>query len=345
MDFRCFSRLDLEVPPPGALLTGANAQGKTTILEAVCMLVRLQSPRCRRMPNLARHGSPLFGIAGDPWEAERQVRWSREGMALSIEGETLPNRAAYLEDGGLIVWMGNEDLQLIRGPGEGRRRFLDFIGTQIDPSYRRARNRYGRALKAKNLLLKETSPRDAEIRAYEELLVEHGTVLMETRRHMISELQPLVQSAHRLISRSAEDVAMQYLPASGSDLRESIQQSRKREQRTRQSVVGPHRDDLSLRIHRMPASEFGSEGQQRTLALALKLAQGKLLAAIGNRTPIYLLDDIFGELDPTRRNALMSNLPDDAQKWITTTHLNWLEGTDASKLARFSVHRGNCHIG
>jgi DNA replication and repair protein RecF len=118
-------------------------------------------------------------------------------------------------------------------------------------------------------------------------------------------------------------------------------QARERETRLRQAVVGPHRDELDLRLHGMPAADFASEGQQRTLALALKLAQGKLLENRGGKLPIYLMDDIFGELDPGRRNALMSHLPPLAQKWITTTHLDWLRETpELEAMARFSVRNG-----
>jgi DNA replication and repair protein RecF len=341
MDFRCFQSLDLVVPAEGAILIGDNAQGKTSILEALCVLVRLHSPRSHRMATLARIGSKGFGIAGDPWGNERQLRHSREGLVLKVDDEPRRSQNAYLEDGGLVVWMGNEDLELVRGPGEGRRRYLDFLGAQIDPAYRRSWSRYRRALKAKNLLLKEGRPRDAEILSYEEIMVEHGTVMMETRARLIEELGPLAAEAQRTVSGRDEPLTLRYLPASGPDLRESMLQAKERETRMRQAVVGPHRDDLDLRLHGMPASDFASEGQQRTLALALKLAQGKLLEQRRGKPPVYLMDDIFGELDPGRRNALMGHLPPLAQKWITTTHLDWLKETpELADIARLRVKNG-----
>lgn len=343
MDFRCFPALDIEVPEAGAILTGDNAQGKTSILEAICVLVRLHSPRTHRMGTMTRIGSEGFGIAGDPWDGERQVRFSREGLFLKADGESRATKNAYLEDGGLVVWMGNEDLDLVRGPGEGRRRYLDFIGAQIDKRYRRSWSRYKRALQSKNLLLKEGRPRDAEILSYEEIMAEHGTVLMETRARLVEELSGLAADAQRAVSGRDETLTLQYLPASGVDLRESMLQARERETRMRQAVVGPHRDDLALRIQGMPAADFASEGQQRTIALALKLAQGKLLESRGGRAPIYLMDDIFGELDPGRRNALMSHLPPGAQKWITTTSLGWLKETpELGEIRRFTVSGGKC---
>jgi DNA replication and repair protein RecF len=341
IDFRCFGSLDLEVPEPGVILMGDNAQGKTSVLEALCVLVRLHSPRTHRMTTLGRIGSKGFGIAGDPWGTERQVRYSREGLILKANEENFPNQARYLEDGGLVVWMGNEDLELVRGSGEIRRRYLDFLGAQIDPHYRRSWTRYRRALKAKNLLLKEVRPRDAEIFSYEEILVEHGKILTDARAKLVAELAPLVAEAQRAISGKDETLTLNYLPASGPDFRESLLQARERETRLRQAVVGPHRDELDLRLHGMPAADFASEGQQRTLALALKLAQGKLLEQRGGKLPIYLLDDIFGELDPSRRNALMNHLPEKAQKWITTTNLDWLQETPAlASLGRFRISDG-----
>jgi DNA replication and repair protein RecF len=328
-NFRCFDSLAIEIPPEGALFIGDNAQGKTSILEAVCTLVRLHSPRTNRLQTLTKISTSGFGIAGDPWQQERKIQHLQNTLSLHVEGEPRPSNTEYLADGGLIVWMGNEDLDLVRGPGETRRRFLDFIGAQLDPKYRTAYTRYRRALKAKNLLLKEPKLRLPELLAYEEILIEHGTHLVHARQQLIADLTPLATAAQLAISgRNNEALTLHYLPASGPSLKDSILQARQRETATRQAVVGPHRDDLAIRLHGMPASDYASEGQQRTIALALKLAQGDLLHQRSSKTPVYLLDDIFGELDPHRRTALLHHLPPHAQKWITTTHLDWLKSAD-----------------
>lgn len=340
-NFRCFAALSMEAPPEGAILIGDNAQGKTTILEAVCMLVRLHSPRSNRFNTLTKFSSPGFGIAGDPWGQERKIRNLPKGLSLEVDGEERKSRTAYLADGGLVVWMGNEDLALIRGPGEARRHYLDFLGAQLDPKYRTAFTRYRRALRAKNLLLKEPRLRLPELLAYEEILIEHGTCLTESRQRLVEEISPFVAAAQLDISGKNESLTLSYLPASGPSMKDSILQARQRETATRQAVIGPHRDELSIRLHGMPASDFASEGQQRTIALALKLAQGDLLHKRCAKSPIYLLDDIFGELDPARRNALLRHLPPNAQKFITTTHLGWLEHTEAiSRLPVLEVREG-----
>lgn len=331
----------MEAPPEGVVLIGDNAQGKTSLLEAVCTLVRLHSPRSNRFNTLTKFSTPGFGIAGDPWGQERKIRQASKGLQLEVEGETRKSRTEYLADGGLVVWMGNEDLALIRGPGEARRHFLDFLGAQLDPKYRTAYTRYRRVLKAKNLLLKEPKLRMPELNAYEEILIAHGTFLTESRRQLVEDISPFVAAAQLEISGKNEDLSLSYLPASGPSMRDSILQARQRETATRQAVIGPHRDEISIRLHGMPASDFASEGQQRTIALALKLAQGDLLHKRCANPPIYLLDDIFGELDPARRNALLRHLPPHAQKFITTTHLGWLKDTEAIPgLPVIEVHDG-----
>jgi DNA replication and repair protein RecF len=289
------------------------------------MLVRLHSPRTRRMPAMTRMGGGGgFGIAGDAWGMERRVRW-QGGLELAVDGETRDGPSTYLADGGLLVWMGNEDLDLVRGSAEGRRRYMDFVGSQIEPGYRVALARYRRALKAKNLLLKDPRPREDEIRSYEEVMIAAGTVLVESRARMVALLSPRASASQRQVSGKEEALGLEYRPAGGADLRAAMEQARERERRQRQSFVGPHRDDLLLTVNGLSAAEFASEGQQRTVALALKLAQGDALATARGSLPVYLIDDVFGELDPGRRNAVLHALPADAQKWITTTHLGWLE--------------------
>jgi DNA replication and repair protein RecF len=341
VDFRCFFGLALEIPPAGAVFTGDNAQGKTSILEAVCVLVRLHSPRTRRMPALTRIGALSgFGVAGEAWGMERRVRWEG-GLKLAADGEERDGPGTYLADGGLLVWMGNEDLDLVRGPAEGRRRYLDFIGSQIEPGYRSALARYRRALKAKNLLLKDPRPREDEIRSYEEVMIVEGDILVAARDRIVTQLTPRAAAAQRQVSGKEELLEVEYRPAGGHCLRAAMEQARERERRQRQSFVGPHRDDLLLSINGLAAAEFASEGQQRTLALALKLAQGETLAAARDSLPVYLIDDVFGELDPSRRNAVLHALPAKAQKWITTTHLGWLEEAHGlGGMARYSVRAG-----
>lgn len=341
VNFRCWAEFSLEMPETGGIFVGQNAQGKTSILEAVCILTRLHSPRTHKMGSMVQVHTSGFGVAGEVAEMQRKVRYQTDGMTYSVDDELRSGASDYLADGALVVWMGNEDLELIRGSGEIRRRYLDFMGSQWDLAYRRHFSRYRRAVKMKNALLKERMVDEKQIAAYEEIMIESGEALAEVRQRMIAELQQLAAAAQSAVSDTQESIQLEYKPAGSLTMRQSLQQAHERERRTRQSVVGPHRDDLLLHLNGLLASEFASEGQQRTLALALKLAQGTLLEQRSGRMPIYLLDDIFGELDRSRRNALMKALPISAQKWITTTALDWLEEDPAfQRLSKFSVSSG-----
>ena len=326
MNFRCFDALALEFPEAGAMIVGANAQGKTSILEAVCVLVRLHSPRSTRMGRMVQMETAGFGVAGNCWDADRQVRFSvSKGVEMKVDDEGVSKQSEYLRGGGLIVWMGNDDLDLVRGSGRVRRRYLDFLGCQLDPVYRDHLNRYSRVLKARNLLLKERVLRENEITAYTSLLVKYGEFLTNARSRLVSVLGPQASTAQSAVSACDERVGIEYVAGAGDDLAQSLEMTGERERHLGQTVVGPHRDELRLTINGMAAADYASEGQQRTLALALKLAQGEILQQEAGKMPVYLLDDIFGELDPGRRNALMAALPANAQKLITTTHIDWMD--------------------
>ena len=341
--FRCFDSLVIEPAPGASMFVGENAQGKTSILESVCVLLRLQSPRTSGIADLVKFESSGFGIEGDLGEARLSFTYMPSGRKrMMVDGDPQRRRGDYLANSGLVVWMANDDLNLVRGGGDPRRRYLDFIAAQVHPGYRVALRAYERALRARNFLLKrDARPNWDQIDAYTQLLVEHGTVLTDVRRDLVESLLPWAEEAQNRVSGKAEPLSLCYQAGGGDDLRASLAAARSEEARRRQTLVGPHRDDVVLSLHGMPASQFASEGQQRTIALALKLAQAKLLSALRGREPVMLLDDIFGELDPARRNALLGYLPERAQKWITTTHLDWARGTAFESAAVFRVAAGS----
>lgn len=343
LNFRCFDSLSLELPEEGALFIGHNAQGKTSILEAVCVLVRLHSPRAKSMRPMVRFANSEFGIAGEGWQKDLQVRYGRSGSKMLVEGEELKTQGEYLENGGLVVWMGNEDVELVRGSGGSRRHYLDFICSQLDAGYRRALSRYRRALKARNLLLKESRLREDSIQAYTEILIQNGEYVTASRKHVLDLLTPHLENAQKKISGRDELLTFDYLPGSGGDMVKAFELTAESERRQRQTLAGPHRDDFRILLNGMPAADYASEGQQRTISLAMKLSQGDVLRACGNKMPVYLLDDIFGELDPNRRNALMRYLPKSAQKLITTTNLDWLD-KDLSGWRRYLIESGEASI-
>jgi DNA replication and repair protein RecF len=338
-NFRCFELLMLKIPERGALFVGDNAEGKTSVLEAVCMLVRLQSPRVKRPKPMIRAGQTGFGVAGTCWEIERQVKYGRGGLSMRVEDKEELRQSDYFHDGGLIVWMGNDDLDLVRGTSEKRRKYLDFLGCQLDLHYRTALVRYRRALKLRNVLLKNQTVRESEISAYDTVLIQEGDYLSETRQRLLQQLEPWVGKAQLALGGGKETVQLEYKTGREEGMAQALQKSFERDRQLRQTMLGPHRDDIKLTLNGFGAEDYASEGQQRTLALALKLAQGDLLKRATPRMPIFLLDDIFGELDPKRRNAVIDYLPKDAQILITTTNLSWLDDKWQS-WKRFHVTNG-----
>jgi DNA replication and repair protein RecF len=307
------------------VFTGANAQGKTSILEAVCCLLRLQSPRTSSRKDLIRVESASFAVEGRFQGRKLLHSYDGSRRKLAVDGSESRKTRDYLESSGLVVWMGNDDLQLIKGSSENRRRYLDFIGAQIHPPYRPALKAYEKALRTRNFLLKAPSPNWAQIDAYGKILIDQGIILTAVRSALVTNLLPHAADAQEKVSGVSESLGLLYKDGSGEDYAAALRDSRHEERRLKKTVFGPHRDDLSISINGMTAGGFASEGQQRTVALALKLAQSRLLENRGGAPPIMLIDDIFGELDQARRNALLSYLPPGSQKLITTTFLDWAD--------------------
>jgi len=325
-NFRCFSLLEI-LPEPGAnFFVGANAQGKTSILEAVCVLLRGQSPRARSLNEAVRHSEAGFSLAGTVDATEMRFFWEGRKRALELNGG--PAGITDYFSLGRVVWFGNEDLTLITGAAGLRRRYLDFVGQQADAGYRNALARYNRAVSARNALLREgAESRIAELVAYEEVMAPDGEYLRESRGRLVKTLESHAAEAHARISAgAAESLAMLYEPSGGeAPMADELAAARERDLRLRMTTVGPHRDEITLLLCEKSAGRFASEGQQRTIALALKCAQQAVLLTAGGPPPVLLIDDIFGELDLERRRALLATFPSKAQWWVTATHLDWVE--------------------
>lgn len=322
-DFRCFERLRFEPTPGTNFVVGANAQGKTSILEAACVVARLQSPRTATLAEVVRHGQPGAAVDAHFGETHLHYRYEPPKRSLAIDSVSQSGSADYLRVA-RVAWFSNDDMEIIRGSGSKRRRYLDFLCAQLDPVYLRHLRAYDKALRSRNALLKDHRPR-REIEAFDSLLAENGDALAVARAAAAAALAPLVAQAARDIGGARESVAVRYVPGAAAPLAAALAATRTEETRLRQTVAGPHRDDLALEFDGMDAARFASEGQQRTLALALKLAQTRLLMARTGATPLLLIDDVFGELDPARRRNLLAHLPAEAQRLITTTHLDWLD--------------------
>ncbi|MDQ2867641.1 MAG: DNA replication and repair protein RecF [Verrucomicrobiota bacterium] len=332
-DFRCFESAVIDFAPDFNFFLGANGQGKTSVLEAACLLLRLQSQRTSTIAPAIRIGAKSFALRGQYDGHDLEFRY--RPLRRSVKFDDAEQRALgeYLQLA-RVVSFANADIELVRGSSEARRRYLDFLGLQIDATYRTVLRSYERALRARNAILKSLAPRPRERAAYDSLLLEHGAKLLARRAKISGALAPLAAAAYSRISGAREKFALSFLPGASENFAADLDASHTQETRLRQTMVGPHRDDLDLRVDEMSAAQFASEGQQRSIALALKLAQAEVLRAAGAAAPLLLLDDIFGELDETRRNALIDHLPAGSQKLVTATAMPWRKEMPAGAIFR-----------
>lgn len=331
-NFRCFGVAAVDLGPHLNLFLGANAEGKTSILEGACVLLRLQSQRSGSLAPVIQIGKKGFEVRGEFDQHRLEFRYCGLRREVRFDGVEQRTLGEYLRLG-RVVSLANVDIELVRAGSDVRRRYLDFLGAQVDESYRPALRAYERALRARNALLKSPAARPREVAAYDGPLIQHGRILLRLRANLADLLAPLAAHAYERISAARENFALRFVPGASSDFESDLERSQPESVRLRQTVVGPHRDDLELRVDDFPAAQFASEGQQRTIALAMKIAQAEALKKSGEqKSPLVLIDDIFGELDPQRRNALLDTLPADSQKLITATATPWHDGIMADRV-------------
>jgi len=275
--FRCFDSLECEFAPGKNVFFGANAQGKTSLLEAVCVLARLQSARTSRLGDAVQHGRRGFVVDGLVAGRHMQFYYAPERRKLALDSVTQTGTADYL-DVARVVWFGNADIDLVRGGAELRRRFLDFLGAQVNATYRQTLRAYERALRSRNHLLKAPRPDWREIAAFDGPLIEHGAALTDARARLLRDLNPHAAAGQRAMSGAAEELRLVYAKGGGEDFAAALEAGRELDARLRQTGTGPHRDDIELLLDAR-GSQFASEGQQRSMAIALKLGQARLLEA------------------------------------------------------------------
>lgn len=347
--FRNYTAQEVSFTAPKTILVGENAQGKSNLLEAVELLATLKSHRAGRDRDLVQQGQPHGQIQA---AVQRDVGTSHLGLVLrnggrrtaKVNGETLRRQIDFL--GSLnAVQFSSLDLDLVRGgPGE-RRSWLDTLLTQLEPIYAHILSQYNQALRQRNALLKQTygdsrdtasPPETAQLALWDAQLAALGTRVMRRRARGVQRLAPLAHQWHQAISGQREQVVLTYLPnvpipqddpqvIQGQFL-DKIQQRTVAERHQRTSLVGPHRDDIAFTINDTPSRQYGSQGQQRTLVLALKLAELNLIEEVVAEPPLLLLDDVLAELDLLRQNQLLEAIQERFQTLITTTHLGAFDG-------------------
>jgi len=328
-DFRNYARLDVDFAPGFHVLLGDNAQGKTNILEAIYLLATLRSFRGVGGAQMVQHGKKGYFVGANvvgQGTHEIKMYWSSAERKLSLDAQPVRKLADYFGTLRAVVFC-TEDLQLVKGAARSRRRFLDLLLAQTHPVYLPLLQRYAKALRSRNALLKQRTLDEAALESFTRELVQIGNQLIKFRQELLPKISPLARLAYRRISVDAEDLRLVYQPTVKSDFAVELAQSRARERSFRSTLIGPHRDELNLLLDEKSAAKFASEGQKRSLAIALKIAQAEYLSGIHGAPPILLIDDVMGELDAKRRAGFLPLLnraqQARSQVFMTCTEENW----------------------
>ncbi|NET15385.1 MAG: DNA replication/repair protein RecF [Okeania sp. SIO1H6] len=356
------------------ILVGDNAQGKSNLLESVELLSTLKSHRVSRDRDLILDGKPAGQIQAN---LERQVGnieltltvRSQGRRTVAINGETLRRHLDFLSILN-VVQFSSLDLDLVRGGPEVRRHWLDRLLVQLEPVYAHILQQYNQVLRQRNALLKQirqqkmaaettgsiNSISTQELALWDAQLATTGARVIRRRQRVLQRLAPLASEWHRAIAGNMEVLRMEYLANVMVDSKELIIQDSLdgvrqaflekikvraiAEQYQGTTVVGPHRDDVVFTINDTPARQYASQGQQRTLVLALKLAELQLIEQVVREPPLLLLDDVLAELDLHRQNQLLEAITDRFQTLITTTHLGCFDGQWLQDTQILSVRSG-----
>ena len=328
-DYRNYLRLDADFGPGFHLLVGDNAQGKTNIIEAIYLLATLRSFRGVGSAQMVRHAAKGYFVGATIVSAaQREIKmyWSAAERKLLLDEQPVRRLTDYLGTLQAVVFC-TEDLQLVKGTSRTRRRFLDLLLMQTQLNYLPLLQRYAHALRSRNSLLKQRSPDAALLDSFSQELVSVGELLITARRELLPRISPLARLAYRRISNDAEELRLEYQPSVKADFAVELARSRERERTYRCTIVGPHRDELALLVNGQAAAQFGSEGQKRTLAIALKMAQAEYVTGLLGVPPVLLIDDVMGELDAKRRSGLLPLLERTqharGQVFMTCTEESW----------------------
>ena len=364
--FRNYTAQTVYFTAPKTILVGNNAQGKSNLLESVALLSTLKSQRATSDRELVQNDAAIGQIGGGleriTGEIDLEIRLRRSGRrTVFVDRQACRRQVDFL---GLlnVVEFSSLDLDLVRGSPGDRRRWLDGLVIQLEPLYAHLLKDYSQILRHRNALLKQrrsgAHKGDEAMRSVLDFqLATAGARVMRRRWRAIQRLAPLAQTWHREISGQTESLVVDYAPQvqdvqdfnDAEAVRQGfLQQLRDRhlaEQHQGTTLTGPHRDEVMLSINNTPARRYGSQGQQRTLVLALKLSELQLIEAVVGEPPVLLLDDVLAELDLHRQNQLLETIEDRFQTLISTTHLGafdaqWLKSSQILQVCGGQVLSG-----
>jgi DNA replication and repair protein RecF len=340
--FRNISQLALRIEAPRLLVVGRNGEGKSNLLEAVELLGSLRSHRASLDRDLIQQHQTSARLQGITTEGDLlQLELRRSGGRQASRNGKLLERQQDLLGSLRCVGFSALDLELVRGEPALRRHWLDRVVLQLEPLYSELLSRYGRLLRQRSQLLRRQQggggSSDALLDAFDAQMALLGTRLHRRRQRALGRLEPLAARWHERLSGGHEQLQLRYRSGSeppGDDseaawcqtLQEQLLRQRPDERRLGQCGVGPHRDEIALLLQGNPARRYGSAGQQRTLLLALKLAELELVQQVVGEPPVLLLDDVLAELDPGRQQLLLEAVGQGHQCLVSATHLGAFSG-------------------
>ncbi|MDW0111257.1 DNA replication/repair protein RecF [Sporosarcina aquimarina] len=357
-DYRNYASLDLSFSPHINVFIGENAQGKTNVMEAIYVLAMAKSHRTSNDRELIRWGQEYGKIKGD---IERKYGHLPIELVISKKGKKA--RVNHIEQNRLSLYIGQvnvvmfapEDLNLVKGSPQVRRRFLDMEIGQISPVYLNDLLTYQKLLKQRNAILKDNRGKrelkDVMFDVYTEQFVDKAVQIIKKRYYFLELLQKWAGPIHHGISRELESLEVSYStlkelsPELSADEMKEVLMSKLNEVKTREldrgiTLIGPHRDDLTFMVNGYDIQTYGSQGQQRTTALSLKLAEIELVRQEVGESPILLLDDVLSELDDYRQSHLLNTIQGQVQTFVTTTTIAGIEHETIRQAAIYEVEDG-----
>ena len=352
VNYRNYASLAMRPDEGLCVLTGENAAGKTNVLEAAFLCALGRSHRTARDGELVRAGEPgaFVGMTVDTLGGPREIEIrlaQGERKRVSIDKSAI-GRSGELLGVLNVVMFAPEDLEIVKGgPGE-RRRFADMVISQLKPSYYYTLQQYNAALKQRNALLKDPAGQyPGALAPWDAQLARLGAAVMLERAEHVAKLAEIAATMHETLSDGKETLTVSYQPCLADvepvqlidALQAALTDSVERDLRYGSTTVGPHRDDVLLMLNDTDVRVFGSQGQQRTVVLSLKLAQLEILREERGEPPVLLLDDVFSELDQRRQEMLIIAVQG-CQTFLTCTHLEELREAGVNRMQVYRVRDG-----
>jgi DNA replication and repair protein RecF len=356
--FRNYEQADLTFSSVVNLFIGNNAQGKTNILEAIYLLALARSHRAHHDRELIQWDQATANVLASVdkryGECELQMTVSKNGKQVRVNGLQQKKMSEFIGQLNVVLF-APEDLELVKGSPNIRRNFLNMEISQIYPSYVHHLRQYIRALDHKNKLLRTwhqiSSEQQQMLTIFNEQLAINAAKILKIREEFLRKLRFWSKKIHDGISNQTEDLDIQYHSSLAVDLDKDdsvlieevmvkLEMVKEKEIRQGNALIGPHRDDLLFFINQREVAKYGSQGQQRTAALSVKLAEIELIQEMVGEYPILLLDDVLSELDELRQTHLIHTFQDKVQTFITTTSIANIDMNLIGHADQFIVTQG-----